>query len=196
MRSLMGLCAVALVGCGTKEPTKADPTASPPSLSQNLSKEIAEPFVSKEASGPALCAWSVQKYSDTTWIFLSFDKAQIACADALQSAGLVTVGKCVDEASGGKCFKREISATGKLDSKMHEKTNELGFACGTLEFKGITSITTKDASATVRYKRTLTFNAELMKTLEPCVLQKPEAGELERERKFQRDDTGQWSMLK
>jgi hypothetical protein len=171
-----------LAGCGPKD----------------LTKEVAEQMLSQEIAeaGGATCRWSgVVRYSDTTWAFLSYERPAVACAAALQSAGLVTLGECVDAASGDRCFKRKIQPTGKGGSKMSEKTNELLFDCGTVQFKQVVQLTQKDGAATVRYARDLVLDQKVLAPLEACVLAKPEPGEKERERAFRRDTEGRWAIV-
>lgn len=204
----VAVCCCVGVGCGGTDeggdrvysaapPISVAPTMAPGPTGDTLSKEAAAAILAKEITGPAPCTWrGLSKHTDTTWIFMATDDVTRSCGEALQSAGIAKLGKCVDDNPRAKCFKREIAPSGKEGTRMSEPTSELVFTCGKTEFQRVVSVTTKDPrTAVVKFVRTVTMDAPLLKSIEVCALGKTEAGELERERTFQRDDSGTWTLL-
>lgn len=163
---------------------------------RGLSPEQAAEELGKETGNAIYCAWQgPRKFTDTRWAFLAVDKANPPCAAAFEKAGLAKVGECVEPGYGGRCMRTEITPTGKNKSAMFG-TNELGFTCGVVEFRRVVSVTTSGNDATVRFIRNTTLDTGLLDSLEACVLNKPPAGEQELERRFRRDDSGAWSLVK
>jgi hypothetical protein len=159
-------------------------------LSAAEAEKMLVPYVT---SASATCVWEQpRKRTDTTWQFY-VDDANAGCAKALLLAGVAKPGACLEPGCPAGCCQLEIKPTADHGSKWG--ATGLEFSCGTLAFGKILSISTKDKAATVKYTRTATLDAAMMKTLEPCVLAKTEGGEKERERNFRRNDDGSWTMI-
>lgn len=163
--------------------------------SDELSSAEAEKLMIQYVSTDrANCVWrQPQKRTDTVWQFFSSDVPNIGCAKALVLARIATTGACFDTSCNSGCCYMEITPTGQHESKFDP--TGLEFTCGTFTFGKIVSVFTKEKVATVKYTRTATLDPALMKVLEPCVLDKAEAGEKERERTFRHNDDGSWSMV-
>lgn len=139
--------------------------------------------------------------SDTGNFAFADTGKEAKCAAALDAAGLIKRGECVEPGCGG-CCERALTAKGTAHIREGSAdAARLEFVCGKLDVVRVTSITTENRRATVRYVSSVVFDTALLDRLdaEDCRVDRPivhtDASQQERTRSgFVRDDSGKWSL--
>lgn len=164
-----------------------------PGCKRGLEPEMARKIlVDKLWSGDGakrFCGWhGLARMADKEW---AFSEGDAKCAQALQAAGLASVGGCVDQLRG-RCWKTAITAQGGAYIDEHT----LWFTCGSIGLPDVKSVTTDGARATVVYERAGQIDEGLLAKLASCPLSRPnDTGKMERTKHFLRDDAGVWQLM-
>jgi hypothetical protein len=168
------------VGCGNLSKEKAREILQQKHYDQdnNVNCEWKE-FVSQESSGITV-HYSVSDTSDTSKITDSMK--------ALSSLGVIKNVECVDRSRSG-CLKAQFD----LGPSTSVQGARMSLPCGTKTLGEVTSVATEGKTATVRYKRTVKLNHNVIEALSALILDIPKEGEEELARKFVKDDDGNWS---
>jgi len=196
--------ALALVGGGFAAGWFAKPSGPPVIGSSDakvvaptgpLSKEDAQKLVQADYSDTTAanmkCWWAgAQKKSDREWWVFMDD---MKCAHALESAGLLKIGKCAAEGCPGGCCNTSVLATGQGD---FYTDGYLYFPCGSFKVGAVTSVATDGNKATIKYGREFIPDTSLLSSVADCKIDKPEMGKAEKVRYAQRDDAGAWALMK
>jgi hypothetical protein len=186
MRSLSCAVLVALVfsmvGCGNLSKGKAREILQKQHYDNDneVSCTWKEP-VSQEGSGAA------KRYSVTT----SSDNPRLLdWMKALGGLGVIKSAECADKWRG-VCTK----AVFELGSKGSVEGVRMSFPCGTKSLGEVISVATEGKTATVRYRRAVKLDPNIIVKLSNLALDVPKEGEEELTRKFVKDDDGDWSDL-
>ena len=143
------------------------------------------------------CTWtgsqvSPKGASGTKKLYAFFNADENAsCIDELDVAGIIKKGACTDKRSDGSCFERAFDLGPNVDIHgIH-----IRFACGKKKLDDVTSISTADKKATVKYTRTITRDDALAKKVSDCALDGPKSGSEDQSLGFLKDDDGKWSPV-
>ncbi len=117
-----------------------------------------------------------------------------SCMFHLKDQGIFATEMCADFYRHKNCqlYKFTLGPRGKM-TRLDAGRGQVSFACGSRKLIDVTSVRTEGQKAVVKYTREVTLDGS-SKAVSDCTLTVPEAGVVEREATFLRDDDGNWSM--
>ena len=160
------------------------------SCSNKLDKETAERDIlswSSFSRGKVTCSVYFSQESDKKWTFLTHGESP-KCVNSLEKSGLAFGVKGITR-QGWEDYTGEIRAT----ERSWFSESKLVFDCADIKLLGVTSITTEENKATVKYSREVVLHDKLLTSISDCKVDKPDSGVAERQAHFTRDDAGNWA---
>ena len=166
--------------------------------SKKLTKEkaaelIEASYANRADQGNSCTLKNVDRSRPTALSMPEFDNLTRGCLAQLAKAKMITKGVCVDPAQFGGCYKWEVAAG---PSAKQTERGQITFECGTFKLLEVESVTTKDAKASVTFRREFIPNEAVLTAIESCQVDVPERGRLSRTWDFERDDDGAWRIAK